>query len=189
MRKFVFAVLTVLSVAAAASIVVGVGSHVTSSSGSGSSQALVCPARPAVLVGAISVPAGPVAGYCQDQLVNAAHIISAARSFGIGPHTQAVGVMTAMGETGLRNLDHGDAAGADSRGLFQQRANGAWGTLDDRMDPYTAARNYFAALIRVTGWKTLTPTQVAHAVQVNQDPNYYTRYWTDAQTVVAALSK
>ena len=181
--------LTVLSVAAAASIVIGVGSHLTGSSGSRSSIALVCPARAPVLVGSVSVPAGPVAGYCQDQLVNAAQIISAARSFGIGPHTQAVGVMTAMGETGLRNLDHGDAAGADSRGLFQQRANGAWGSLADRMDPYTAAKNYFAALIRVPGWKTLTPTQVAHAVQINQDPNYYTRYWVDAQTVVAARGK
>jgi hypothetical protein len=189
MRKFVFTVLTIVSVAAAASIALGIGSHVTGSSGSRSSQAMVCPARPAVLIGGISVPAGPVAGYCQDQLVNAANIMNAARSFGIGPHTQAIGVMTAMGETGLRNLDHGDAAGADSRGLFQQRANGAWGSLADRMDPYTAARNYFAALIRVPGWKTLSPTQVAHAVQINQDPNYYTRYWADAQTVVATLGK
>jgi len=47
--------------------------------------------------------------------------------------------MTAMGGSGLRNLNHGDAAGADSRGLFQQRANGAWGSLNDRMTPSIAA--------------------------------------------------
>jgi hypothetical protein len=58
---------------------------------------------------------------------------------------KTIGVMTAMGESGLANLEHGDAAGADSRGLFQQRANGAWGSLKDRMTPYTAAYNFFTA--------------------------------------------
>lgn len=147
-----------------------------------------CPVVPAVLVGAISVPAGPVAGYCQDKLVNAAHIMNAARSLGIGQHTQAIAVMTAMGESGLRNIAYGDSAGPDSRGLFQQRANGSWGTLADRMDPYTAARNFFVALVRLPGWKNLGPTQAAHAVQANQDPNYYTPFWPDAVQVVTRLS-
>jgi hypothetical protein len=147
-----------------------------------------CPAASPVTVGTIVVPAGPVAGYCQSELINAAHIMNAARDLGLGTHTQAVGIMTAMGESGLVNLDHGDAAGADSRGLFQQRDNGAWGTLADRMDPYTAAANFFNALTRISGWDSLTPTQAAHSVQINADPNYYATYWADAQTVVAALT-
>jgi hypothetical protein len=147
-----------------------------------------CPRVSAVKVGTISVPAGPIAGYCQDQLVNAAHIINAARGLGIGTHTQAIGVMTAIGESGLRNLSYGDVAGADSRGLFQQRDNGAWGTLADRMDPFTAATNFFDKLTSLPGWKNLSPTEAAHAVQVNADPNYYTAYWADAQVIVAALS-
>ena len=61
-------------------------------------KALVCPDVPAVTVGSITVPRGPIAGYCQAQLINAAHIMNAARAQGIGTHTQAVGVMTAMGE-------------------------------------------------------------------------------------------
>ena len=150
--------------------------------------AFTCPAVASVAVGTITVPAGPIAGYCQDRLVNAAHIINAARALGIGQHTQAIGVMTAMGESGLVNLAHGDAAGADSRGLFQQRANGAWGSLADRMTPYTAAYNFFAALVAIPSWKTLTPTQAAHAVQVNADPNYYAKYWTDAVAIVTALN-
>ncbi|NEN05514.1 hypothetical protein G3T36_06480 [Diaminobutyricibacter tongyongensis] len=150
--------------------------------------AVTCPAAPTVTVGTIRVPAGPIAGYCQDQLVNAAHIINAARNLGIGTHTQAIGVMTAMGESGLHNLNYGDAAGPDSRGIFQQRDNGAWGTLADRMDPYTAATNFFTKLVNLPDWKSLTPAEAAHAVQVNADPNYYTAYWADAVKVVAALS-
>lgn len=148
---------------------------------------VVCLPVSAVLVGTISVPAGPIAGYCQDRLINAAQIIRAARSLGIGPHTQAIGVMTAIGESGLRVLDYGDAAGADSRGLFQQRDNGAWGSLADRMDPYTSASNFFTQLVQKPGWKNLTPGEAAHAVQVNADPLHYDPYWARAETIVAAL--
>lgn len=155
---------------------------------SASAPAVTCPAAAPVVVGNITVPRGPVAGYCQAELINAAHIMNAALAQGIGVHTQAVGVMTAMGETGLRNLDHGDTAGPDSRGLFQQRDNGAWGSLADRMDPYTAATNFFTKLTSLDGWKTMAPTEAAHEVQVNADPNYYARYWVGAQKIVAALT-
>lgn len=150
--------------------------------------ALVCPAHPPKRIGTVLVPRGPVAGFCQDRLVNAAHIINAARALGIGEHTQAIGVMTAIGESGLVNLDHGDTAGPDSRGLFQQRANGAWGSLQDRMTPYTAAYHFFAALVAIPSWKRLTPTEAAHAVQANADPGYYGTYWDDAVTIVTALN-
>ena len=148
----------------------------------------VCPDVEPVVVGTISVPAGPIAGYCQDRLVNAAWIMEAAKAQGIGTHTQAIGVMTAMGESSLRNIDYGDAAGPDSRGLFQQRDNGLWGTYEQRMDPYTAATSFFTKLVAIPGWKDLTPTQAAHAVQVNADPDHYTRWWADAETVVSALT-
>jgi hypothetical protein len=188
-RRFLLrtvAVLLVGSVAVVAAL--AISQWITASAPAPSIRAATCPAAAPVKVGTISVPAGPVAGFCQDRLVNAAHIINAARSLGIGQHTQAIGVMTAIGESGLVNLSHGDAAGPDSRGVFQQRANGAWGSLTDRMTPYTAAYNFFAALVAIPSWKTLTPTQAAHAVQVNADPGYYTKYWNDAVTIVTALN-
>ena len=151
--------------------------------------AATCPAMPPLTVGTIVVPAGPIAGFCQDRLLNAAEIILAARAQGIGTHTQAIGVMTAMGESSLVNIDHGDTAGPDSRGLFQQRDNGAWGSYQDRMTPYIAATNFFTKLVRLPNWKALTPTEAAHAVQVNADPNHYTAYWPAAEQVVAALSR
>jgi hypothetical protein len=149
-------------------------SHLTEPPRANSEQqsAPTCPETKPVTVGRIVVPAGPVAGFCQPQLIMAAHIMNAGRDLGVGTHTQSVGVMTAIGESGLVNLDHGDTAGPDSRGLFQQRDSGAWGTLADRMEPYTAASNFFAKLVTVDGWRTMPPSQLAHAVQVNADPGY-----------------
>ncbi len=150
---------------------------------------MTCPSTASVKVGEIVVPSGPVAGFCQDRLINAAHIMNAARAQGIGTHTQAIGVMTAIGESRLRVLDHGDSAGPDSRGLFQQRANGAWGSLSDRMNPYISASNFFTALVNLPRWKTLTPSEAAHDVQGNADPNYYQSYWPAAQTIVKTLNQ
>lgn len=188
MRKFVVGMLLTAAVAVGGLLAVPLLNSAASSIPA-ISAAPACPkAASPVTVGTIVVPTEPVAGFCQDQLVNAAHIINAARDQGIGTHTQAVGVMTAIGETGLHNLDYGDAAGPDSRGLFQQRDNGAWGTLADRMDPYTAARHFFEKLTSLDGWQTMTPTEAAHAVQVNADPGYYEQFWPEAQRIVAALT-
>lgn len=159
-----------------------------SAASNGDGTSVTCPRVAPVQVGEVSVPAGPVAGYCQDRLINAAHIINAAKALGIGTHTQAIGVMTAMGESSLVNVDHGDAAGPDSRGLFQQRANGVWGSYTDRMTPYVAATHFFEKLVKIPGWKTLTPTLAAHEVQVNADPNHYAPYWPAAVAVVMALN-
>ena len=185
MRKMIVALLVISAVLVVGAVGIGAASFL----GGWLSQAAAptCPAAKPVTVGNITVPRGPVAGYCQPQLEIAAQIMRAAQSTGIGTHTQAVGVMTAMGETGLRNLDYGDAAGPDSRGIFQQRDNGAWGTLADRMDPYTASVDFFAKLKRVPGWQTMSPTLLAHAVQANADPDYYAQYWPEAEQIVAAL--
>jgi hypothetical protein len=107
---------------------------------------------------------------------------------GISARGQAIGVMTAMGESGLRVLDHGDAVGPDSRGLFQQRGNGAWGSLGDRMDPGVSATNFFKALQGVRGWEQLDPTIAAHRVQRNADPYHYEGYWPAATAMVSALA-
>lgn len=135
-----------------------------------------------------AVPDGPIAGYGPDQLVNAALILKAGSDLGLGVRAQTIGIMTAMGESGLRVLDYGDAAGPDSRGLFQQRANGAWGSYQDRMDPYTSATNFFQALKDLEGRNGLAPTLVAHRVQRNADPYHYVDYWDAAVQVVQALA-
>ena len=127
-----------------------------------------------------------VAGYAGDQLKNAALIINAGASLGAPSYGINIAVMTAMGESALRVLDHGDVAGPDSRGLFQQRDN--WGPLSVRMDPTGSALLFFKALLGKSGWQSMDPSQAAHAVQGNADPSYYTKYWSAAQQVVAALT-
>lgn len=135
-----------------------------------------------------AVPEGPIEGYGHEQLVNAAYIIQAGHDLGLTVRDQTIGVMTAMAESSLTVLDYGDVVGPDSRGLFQQRSNGAWGSYQDRMDPYISATNFFKALQRVEGRELLSPTIVAHRVQGNEDPYVYESRWPAAVAVVEGLS-
>jgi surface antigen len=129
----------------------------------------------------------PIDGYTGDQLQNAAAIMNAATNLGLTAQAQTIGVMTAMGESSLHNLDHGDTAGPDSRGVFQQRDS--WGTtLQERMDPTTAATLFFTRLEAIAGWEKMTPTAAAHAVQGNADPDHYTPYFAPAAAVVDGLT-
>ena len=135
-----------------------------------------------------TVPNTTIAGYNHDQLVNAAHVVQAGKDLQLGVRDQTIGVMTAMGESSLNILDRGDAAGPDSRGLFQQRDNGAWGSYEDRMDPYISSTNYFKALIKIEARDSLEPTIVANRVQRNADPYHYAQFWDTAVEVVEYLA-
>lgn len=129
-----------------------------------------------------------VPGYDAEQLRNAGHIIAAGQALDLGQWEITVAVMTALGESSLYNIDHGDVAGPDSRGLFQQRDNGAWGSEEDRMNPTIASTNFYRALIAVPGYAELAPTIAANRVQGNADPFYYVPFWPDAGRIVAAIT-
>lgn len=129
-----------------------------------------------------------VGSYDAEQVGNAAAIIAAGHELDVPARAQVIAVMTAMGESGLRVLDYGDDAGPDSRGLFQQRDNGAWGSLADRMDPRISSLNFYRALLKVEDWQTLPPTIAAHQTQRNADPYHYERWWPDAVAMTRALS-
>ncbi len=146
------------------------------------------PAGPAAIIDPTQIPKGQIAGFSGEQLVNAAYIMSAASALGLTLRDQQIGVMTAIGESTLRVIDYGDVRGPDSRGLFQQRANGAWGSYADRMDPVRSATNFFNVEKTIPGRETLEPTIVAHRVQRNLDPDHYAQFWEPAVEIVAALS-
>lgn len=129
-----------------------------------------------------------VGPYSGEQILNAAYVIKAGQVLDLDAHSITIGVMTAMGESSLVNLDHGDEAGPDSRGLFQQRDNGAWGSYEDRMNPTIASTNFFNALVKVPGYLELEPTIAAHKTQRNADPYHYRPYWGYAVEMVAVLT-
>lgn len=133
------------------------------------------------------VPGSSVAGFDAEQMKNAAAIMKAASDLGLPVAAQLIGVQASIGESTLRVIDFGDGAGPDSRGLFQQRANGAWGSYEDRMDPHFSSTNFFKALQRVEGWETLEPTIAIHRAQRNADPNHYTQFRAKATEIVKAL--
>ncbi len=158
----------------------------------------VLPDVVSVSVDPSAVPAMTVDGYDQEQLVNAAVIIDVGNQLGLGPRDQAIAVMTAMGESSLRNIDYGDwetsqrtnpdGSPTSSLGLFQQQD--WWGSRDERLDPPTSARLFYAAMLRkVPDRDNLEPTIVAHLVQVNSDEEHYAKYWESAVAVVAALAQ
>lgn len=139
------------------------------------------------------------AGFTDEQLANAATIVAAGRDAGLPERDQTIAVMTAIGESSLRNIDHGDwetqgAVNPDgsrttSVGLFQQQD--AWGPRESRMDPYLAAAMFYRAMVdRVPepGRSRLEPTLVAHRTQINRDARHYAKYWDPARQVVAELA-
>lgn len=132
-----------------------------------------------------------VAGYSGDQLAHALTIMEVGADAGFDEVGQRLGVMAAMGESGLRNLDYGDwetsgirnpdGSRTSSIGLFQQQD--WWGTVEERMDPARAASLFFSRLATVEGWEAMPPSRAIHTVQVNTDPDHYAR-WADAATAV-----
>ncbi|WP_448222464.1 phage tail protein [Gordonia iterans] len=68
-----------------------------------------------------------------------------------------------------------DAVGSDhdSIGLFQQRDNGAWGTVADRMDPHKSAKMFYDALVKIPNWESMDMGAAAQAVQRSALPGKY----------------
>jgi CHAP domain len=154
---------------------------------------LLAPAKPAAAYCGPTVSVAitrdtKVDGYSQEQLKNVAAIMRAGKALNLSVKGQMISVMVSLGESGLRILDYGDGPGPDSRGLFQQRDNGAWGSYADRMDPAVSATNFIKALQEVEGWELLEPTIAGNKVQRNADPYHYQKYWPEAVKLVQALS-
>ena len=130
-----------------------------------------------------------------QQVENAKIIISVGREIGASDRAIAIALATAMVESGIRNLNHGDR---DSLGMFQQRPSAGWGTAEQIRDRYRSTRVFFGGpndpnghatrgLYDITGWEKLTFTQAAQAVQVSAFPNRYGQWETAAYGWLAQL--
>jgi cell wall-associated NlpC family hydrolase len=130
---------------------------------------------------------GQYGGYnSAEQKANAVKIYNAGREMGATQSDQIVAIMTAMQESGLVNLDHGDR---DSVGLFQQRPSQGWGTKAQCMDPTYAAKKFFSGLFAVNNRAKMTKGQQAQAVQRSAFPSAYDKHEPAATQMVTDMAK
>src|SRR5664280_2480625 len=109
----------------------------------------------------------------RDRAYNAAIIAGVAVQRGLPPRAVSIAFATAMQESTLRNLDHGDR---DSVGLFQQRPSAGWGTVAELTTPAVAAHKFYTALLAVPGWASMPLTDAAQQVQRSAFPFAYAKW-------------
>lgn len=129
----------------------------------------------------------------------AREIARKARDMDLAAAAAKIGIATALVESGSplkmwanravpESLKYRhDAIGSDydSVGLFQQRDNGAWGTVKQRMTPYDSAGLFFAKL-KSFDWAAMDPGAAAQKVQVSAFPDRYGQQMGAAEKLLNA---
>ncbi|WBO64042.1 heavy metal transporter [Streptomyces camelliae] len=123
--------------------------------------------------------------FTPEQASNAATIAAVGTGRGMPERAVTIALATAIQESGLRNIQHGDR---DSLGLFQQRPSQGWGTQQQILDPAYAAGIFYAHLARVPGYTELPLTEAAQRVQLSGYPEAYAKHESDATLLAAALT-
>lgn len=125
----------------------------------------------------------PCLTYGPGQDNNGKAVIAAGLAAGAPEDAIVAGLTAGLQETHLLNLANvnvpesvntphdGLAADHDAIGILQQRA--AWGSVEDRMSPATAAGEFFTALMAMDGWQALPPGELAATVQRSALPESY----------------
>ena len=131
---------------------------------------------------------GGSAQLATDQAANASLIAAVAVRRGLPARAASIALATAMQESKIRNIGHGDKAGPDSRGLFQQRPSQGWGTTEQVMDPYHASNAFYDALVKVPGYQSLEITDAAQRVQRSAYPDAYAQHQVMARAFASALT-
>ncbi|MFI8948700.1 heavy metal transporter [Streptomyces sp. NPDC053750] len=128
---------------------------------------------------------GAVYEFTPEQAVNAATITAVGTARNLPERAVTIALATALQESALRNLDHGDR---DSLGLFQQRPSQGWGTPEEIMDPAYSAGLFYDHLVEVPGYTDLPLTVAAQRVQRSGFPDAYAKHEPDARLLAAALT-
>ncbi|WP_319020947.1 MULTISPECIES: M15 family metallopeptidase [Brevibacterium] len=158
------------------------------------------------------VPDKMIGGYGKDGLTNAAIIIEVARTTGFEGKGEIVGLITAMQESRLGTTPGIDKPNGDGdAGMFQQRQLDGWyGSLEQVTDPVYASTAFFngvtasesggygsagggagfghiPGLTDVDGWKDMSYSGAAQAVQRSAFPDAYATHVATAKSMVTAL--
>jgi hypothetical protein len=131
---------------------------------------------------------GQTAELAPDQAVYASLITAVAVQRGLPPRAATIALATAMQESKLRNIEHGDQAGPDSRGLFQQRPSQGWGTEEQVMDPFYATNAFYDALVQIPGYESMEITEAAQRVQRSAFPTAYAQHEQMGRFFASGLS-
>jgi hypothetical protein len=121
----------------------------------------------------------------REQATNARTIAEVAGVEGMPNHAVTVALATALQESKLRNISHGDR---DSVGLFQQRPSQGWGTPEQLTDPTFASAAFYRALNEVEGWETMSVTDAAQEVQISAAPHAYAKWEGEARVLARILT-
>lgn len=123
--------------------------------------------------------------FSQEQAVNAATVTAVGIARGMPERAVTIALATALQESALRNIGHGDR---DSLGLFQQRPSMGWGSERQIMDPSYAAGMFYDHLAKVPDYTRLPLTVAAQRVQRSAFPHAYAKHEPDATLLAAALT-
>ncbi|MGW4570299.1 heavy metal transporter [Streptomyces tendae] len=123
--------------------------------------------------------------FTPEQAVNAATITAVGTARKLPDRAVTIALATALQESALRNLDHGDK---DSLGLFQQRPSQGWGKPAEIMDPAYSAGLFYDHLVEIPGYLDLPLTDAAQRVQRSAFPDAYAKHEPDAELLAAALT-
>ncbi|MFD5329171.1 hypothetical protein [Streptomyces sp. NPDC127092] len=123
--------------------------------------------------------------FTPEQASNAATIAAVGTSRGLPERAVTIALATALQESALRNIEHGDR---DSLGLFQQRPSMGWGTPEQILDPVYSSGKFYEGLEKVPGYSRLPLTVAAQKVQRSGFPQAYAKHEPDATLLSAALT-
>src|SRR3954453_13425579 len=116
-----------------------------------------------------------------EELANARTIAQVAWDRGLPERAVVIALATAMQESHLRNLDHGDR---DSLGLFQQRPSQGLGPPEQVQDPVYAGGKFYDHLVTVPDWPSLSVNDASQVVQRSGFPLAYGK-WSDMAVELA----
>ncbi|MFE1500870.1 hypothetical protein ACFW89_38175, partial [Streptomyces albidoflavus] len=109
----------------------------------------------------------------KKQIPNAKVIVATGVQKRVPARGQVVALATALQESTLINLDHGDR---DSLGLFQQRPSQGWGTREQLMDPVYSSGKFYDRLVKLKDWEQMPVTVAAQKVQRSGFPDAYAKH-------------
>ncbi|MEA5453202.1 hypothetical protein SPF06_00570 [Sinomonas sp. JGH33] len=141
-----------------------------------------------VVEGCTALLDGQKVSLATDQAANASLITAIAVRRGLPARAATIAIATSMQEAKLRNINYGDHAGPDSRGLFQQRTSQGWGTESQLMDPVYATNAFYDALVKVPGYESLSITDAAQRVQRSAYPEAYSQHEDLGRGFASALT-